>query len=385
VNSGAPRASDSTPGQTGGGQTDNSGFLLGDDGKAVDTNGIPLNIGTETKCDGIDENNNGIVDDVDVGHDGLCDCLHIGFFGALASDAGNKTGAFEAWLNARSSVPVVTIQAQTTITADVLNGLQVLVVGNLGARKNNAGGGFAQAELDAIYKWVNESGGGVITLAGYTANETDVVPTVTLLGPFGMSYDYKGRGPGVDGTGAPPVIANHILAPAHPTLDGIQAVGVYNAYPVTGDGQPLIGDGTNVLAMAKEVGMGHVYVFSDEWITQDALWQPNAARPLTQCEQQCNQCKQQCANCDTQCQNCQMQPCEGGQQQVPDGGTCRRGCDQGCSSCTTNCTTCEAACNTCSAAEGNTQLDIPRFWLEIFRWLTPSNECQVPLPTETVR
>src|SRR5690349_21974706 len=28
--------------------------------------------------------------------------------------------------------------------------------------------------------------------------------------------------------------------------------------------------------------------------------------------------------------------------QVPDGGTCRRGCDQGCSSCTNNCTTCEA-------------------------------------------
>src|SRR5687768_1442944 len=47
------------------------GFLLDDDSQAVDANGNPVNIGTEVACDGVDENNNGVVDDVDKGKDGL--------------------------------------------------------------------------------------------------------------------------------------------------------------------------------------------------------------------------------------------------------------------------------------------------------------------------
>ncbi len=35
----------------------------------VDTNPSP------EVCDGIDNDGNGIIDDVDVGHDGVCDCL----------------------------------------------------------------------------------------------------------------------------------------------------------------------------------------------------------------------------------------------------------------------------------------------------------------------
>lgn len=380
----APRLPNVDPGQPG--VTPPNGFLLGADGQNVDANGVPTNIGTETLCDGKDENGNGIIDDVDKGRDGLCDCLHIGFFGALASDAGNKTGAFEAWLNARSDIPVKTISATTTITADVLAGLEVLVVGNLKDRPHDNSGktGFSQAELDAISKWVNEDGGGIMTLAGYTANADDAEPTAALLAPFGLGYDYKGRGAGVDNMGSPPMIFRDIITPDHPTVAGITAMGVYNAYPVTGSGTAIFSDGTNVLGRAEEVGKGHVFAFADEWITQDALWLPMANRPLTQCQQACNQCNNNtCANCNTQCTNCQNQPCDGGQQ-VADGGVCRRGCDQSCTQCTSNCTTCEQACTTCTAAEAGDTLDIPRFWLNVMRWLTPSNECQVPLPTQIV-
>src|SRR4051812_41188923 len=59
-------------------------FLIGDQGDAIDANGNPINIGSEAACDGVDENDNGIIDDVDKGKDGLCDCLHIGFLGGLA-------------------------------------------------------------------------------------------------------------------------------------------------------------------------------------------------------------------------------------------------------------------------------------------------------------
>lgn len=375
----APVLPDAPPGTPSGGGNDD-GFLLGETGDAVDANGNPLNIGSELACDGVDENQNEIIDDVDKGKDGLCDCLRIGFLGDFASDAGNQTGAFETWLEERSDVPVAHIRAQDPLTAEALASLQVLVIGNMAQRASS--GGYSAAEVQVLADWVQQ-GGGVMSLAGYTARESDITPTVALLAPLGVSYDYQGRGPGVLGMGAPPVIVRGIADPTHPTMDGIRALGVYNAYPVTGDGTVIVQDAGLVLAMAKTVGSGRVFAFSDEWITQDLLWSPMQNRPLTPCQQGCNQCAMQCAACDRQCSDCQLQPCQGGQI-VPDGGTCARGCDQGCSSCSTSCDSCEQICATCSAQEVNDTLDIPRFWLNVLRWLTPANECQVPIPPTVV-
>jgi hypothetical protein len=357
------------------------GVLIGDGSQAVDPNGNPVNIGSELACDGVDENNNGITDDVDKGRDGLCDCLRIAFLGDFASDAGNSTGAFESWLEARSDVPVTHIGARDALSPELLANLQVVVIGNLSQRANSTP--YSPAEIDALRQWVEVGAGGLMSLAGYTAREADIVPTVALIAPTGLSYDYTGRGPGVLGMGAPPMITRGIVAADHPSLDGITAMGIYNAYPVVGDGQVLIREGNFTLAMAKTFGAGNVFAFSDEWITQDALWMPMLNRPLSPCQQSCNQCNMQCASCDQQCEACQLQPCQGGQQ-VPDGGTCVRGCDQGCQACSGNCQTCESACAACSALEEGGQLDIPRFWLNTLRWLTPANECQVPVPIDIV-
>lgn len=357
------------------------GILIGDGSDAVDSNGNPINIGTELSCDGLDENQNGIIDDVDKGQDGLCDCLRIGFLGDFVSDAGNRTGAFEAWLEDRSDVPVTHIGARETLTPELLSELQVVVIGNMSQR---AGGpAYAPAEVEALYRWVEAEAGGLMSLAGYTARETDIVPTMELLAPTGLGYDYMGRGPGVLGTGAPPVLTSGIVAPDHPALDGVAVMGVYNAYPVVGDGQVLIREGNFNLAMAKTVGLGNVFAFSDEWITQDALWGPMLERPLSPCQQACRQCEMQCSSCDQQCAACQQQPCQGGQL-PPDGGTCARGCDQACDSCSGNCQACEQTCEACSALEPSTALDVPRFWLNVLRWLTPANECQVPVPLQIV-
>ncbi len=347
-------------------------------GLAVEPGGVPANIGSETSCDGLDENNNGVIDDVDVGRDGLCDCLRIGFLGELASDAGNQTGAFEAWLEARSDIPVTHIGSDQPLTEATFEGLQVVVVGNLSRRASS--GGFEAQEVEALHRWILQ-GGGLITLAGYTARDADVAPTAQLLTPTGLGYDYQGRGPGVLGMGAPPVLVDGIAQPDHPTLAGIDVMGVYNAYPVVGDGDVLItGDGFT-LAMAKLLGEGHLIVFSDEWITQDALWSDNPPpRQLSPCEQGCRQCEMRCESCDRQCTACEMQPCQGGQDPAP-GEPCVRGCDQACQSCSGQCGQCQATCDACIGDVVMGELDVPRFWLNSMRWLTPANECQVPVPT----
>lgn len=345
------------------------------------SSGGPRNVGTELLCDGIDENGNGIIDDVDVGRDGLCDCLRIGFIGSVASDAGDDTAAFETWLAERSDIPVTQFEPGDILTPGALDGLQVIIVGNLAARANS--GGYSPAEVNVLREWVEVQGGGMITLAGYTASEADIVPTIQLLEPSGLSYDYQGRGSGIFGTGAPPFTTRGLLNTEHPTMDTLVAMGVYNAYPVIGDGEVLIREGNFNLAMAKSFGEGVVFAFSDEWITQDSLWYPLENLPLTQCQQQCAQCETQCNACDRQCDNCQAQPCQGGQV-VPDGGTCIRGCDNGCSSCSSQCNACEPLCDACRAEDANDRLDIPRFWLNTLRWLTPENECKVPIPSVTI-
>src|SRR5688572_19925228 len=55
-----------TPSTGGGTPSADNPFMI-DDQSLVDENGKPRNVGTEALCDGVDENMNGITDDVDKG------------------------------------------------------------------------------------------------------------------------------------------------------------------------------------------------------------------------------------------------------------------------------------------------------------------------------
>src|SRR6186713_712007 len=81
---------------------------------------------TPEVCDGVDNDDNGIIDDVDVAGDGICDCLRIGTLGTIGpwSNGGN---IFRDWLNERSSTPAVEI-GHGALTAEVLSELDVLVL-----------------------------------------------------------------------------------------------------------------------------------------------------------------------------------------------------------------------------------------------------------------
>lgn len=346
---------------------------------ATSSDGKPHNLGSETECNGMDDNGNGIIDDVDVGNDGLCDCLNIGFFGEVASDAGSETAQFEAWLLERSSVPVQRLAATETLTAEWLAGVQVLVVGGLQSRSAQSGAAFSEAERAAFDSWLH-GGGGVFVLAGYTEDSRDAQPTVELITNTGMSYDLQSvPSEGVIGQGeTPPVWLDGIVAPDHPSVEGVEAIGVYYGYPVTGDGTPILQAQGYTLAMVKEVGAGRAFVFADEWITQDVTWSGLTVGGNDPCQQPCQEQSNICRIANEQCERCALEPCSDPNETDLD--ACTKGCQPSCESETNRCNTYTQQCETCSAERATREQATPRLWLNTLRWLTPQNECQVEIP-----
>lgn len=349
-----------------------------DDGSGEGSSGVPR-LGTETLCDGIDENGNGIIDDVDVGRDGLCDCIRLGFFGEVSSDAGGETAAFQAWLEERSGqIPVQNLRATETLTAEWLADLHVVIVGGMQERAA-LGAPFTQAELDALDTWLIERGGGVFTLAGYTESSGDAEPTNALLARLGIQYQTSGiAAAGVIGEGAPPIWLTGIASPDHPSVEGVEQFGFYFGYPVAGDGLVVMRDRGYDLAMAKEYGAGRVFVFGDEWITQDVTWSGSVVGGNDPCQQPCNEQASTCRISAEQCSRCDMEPCS--DPNDTDLTTCSKGCQPSCESETRRCLDYTAQCDACSADAEAREQATPRLWLNTIRWLTPANECQVEIP-----
>jgi hypothetical protein len=261
-----------------GGSSGNDIIADGGDGAGVELGGAPgqggdpkpQNLGSEESCDGVDDNDNGIVDDVDVGKDGLCDCLAIGLLGE-AANWGGDTNAFMDWLTERSSITPVRIAPGTAISADTFADLDVVILENL-AQKGYSGG-YSAGEISAFGDWV-ESGGGVVGLTGYSANDQDVDATNQLLDPLGVSYAAIGLGSGLfPGTDKAITVDGFIK---HPTTEGVEAIGIYYGYPVAGDGKVVIEQDGSDLAIAKDqIGGengGKVFLWGDEWITYTPLW-----------------------------------------------------------------------------------------------------------------
>jgi hypothetical protein len=350
-------------------------------GPSPNGSGGPIT-GTETTCDGQDNDHNGIIDDVDVGKDGLCDCIHIGFFGDVASDAGTATGSFEAWLVARSGlIPIQHLAATETLTSAWLSNLQVLIVGGLKKRAASAGSNpaFSAVELAAFDDWVQNKGGGAVTLSGYTTSIADARPVSELLQHSGLSYDLNSvSGAGVISEDGPPVWLNEIATPDHPIVDGVKEVGIYFGYPVLGDGTVIFtGEGYN-LGMAKQWGKGHVFAFSDEWITQDATWSGLAKGQQNPCQQECNEQQNICRISTEQCAQCETQPCS--DPADTDITTCAKGCQTSCKNETDRCAMYTQQCATCTDGVVERAEATPRLWLNAIRWLTPDNQCKVSIP-----
>ncbi|MEB2310450.1 MAG: hypothetical protein OZ921_12030 [Sorangiineae bacterium] len=214
--------------------------------------------GSPEVCDGVDNDGNGIVDDVDVGGDGVCDCLLIATLGVPGT--WGQGDVFATWLDSRSDVGAVSLNAQL-LTRELLEKYDVVVAEDL----SKMGRGYSPAEVQALADWVR-AGGGLMTLIGY-ADPSEIANANLLLGAYGMSYGSQQILAKPDSTSTVPITQ----WVAHPVTDGITRIGVDNGYPVNGGTTLATEQGWNVLAVS-ELSKGHVLMWGDEWITYNSEW-----------------------------------------------------------------------------------------------------------------
>jgi hypothetical protein len=212
-------------------------------------------------CDGRDNDGNGTIDDVDVGQDGVCDCLTIA---TLGIPGGSGVGdVFGGWLDTRSESGADDL-GDDTLTPELLDRYQVIVAQDL--HNQDA---YTAAELDALQAWV-EAGGGLLTLVGYSS-PTERTNVNQVLARFGLSY---AAAPILARNGAKSVPVTTWVE--HPVTAGVTRVGVDNGYEVEGSGATLASEAGFDLLKAQKVGLGHVIAWGDEWITYDSEWKNNA-------------------------------------------------------------------------------------------------------------
>jgi hypothetical protein len=177
---------------------------------------------------------------------------------------------------------VQTYVTDTPITADFLAQYDVLILQALEAREGGPYWQLDAAELAAFEGWIRE-GGGVITLTGYGANTAEVNPTNQLLGFSGLSYatdDILGTGTCPDNdccctSNSVPVTGWNAM---NPVAANIMRVGAFHGRSVLGaSGDDVVAQGATVYGGTRQVDMGRVFVFADEWVTYTSQWDGTGA------------------------------------------------------------------------------------------------------------
>lgn len=236
----------------------------------------PVAVSAREVCDGVDDDANGIVDDLDANGDGLCDCLRIGVLGFPGRQG--TIDAIRAWMHGRA-VPTA-ILAGEELTPARLAGLDVVVVqdvrdgaGDGTAGQEGIGVGIGRPYLDsevrALAAWV-DAGGGLLTLAAFSSTAGENTNVNRLLSPFGLSY---GTSRILESSSGSTLPVTHWDG-SHPVASGISRIGVNTGYAVSGGAlvawEPA--PGAYDVGRAVEWGRGRVFAWGDEWIEYDSEW-----------------------------------------------------------------------------------------------------------------
>jgi hypothetical protein len=114
-----------------------------------------------------------------------CTCLHLALLGTLDSSADDtNTQPFVDWLNTSSggTAMVTIITTKPTIDKTFLAQYDILLVANVNSWV------FTQDEQAAVADWVKTTGGGIISLTGFTSVATEPAATSQLISFAGITY-----------------------------------------------------------------------------------------------------------------------------------------------------------------------------------------------------
>jgi hypothetical protein len=217
-------------------------------------------------------------------------CMNILSLGKVAHYGGNSdsTDAFQQYLNSKSTARMTLSTDRTTLTRERLAGYDLVILQALEDSEYTGFWTYGQDEVDALADWVR-AGHALVALTGYGSNPDEVQAANQLLAFAGIAYGksdtfascpdnycyctdssvpFRGWSPGS-------FLGEHMAA-----RNGAPgAVGVFHGRPITCDDaaggpcQPVASDpAAGMVGVAKQVGNGRVFVWSDEWVTYTSQW-----------------------------------------------------------------------------------------------------------------
>ncbi|MCA9661438.1 MAG: hypothetical protein KC486_24070 [Myxococcales bacterium] len=243
--------SDTTATSTTTGATDSDTDVTTGDTTGVDCTPVSDD---EVTCDGIDDDCNGIIDDVDVGGDGFCDCLKIALFGSPGS---NPNSQFEAWLTDQGTTVKRIGQQGEAVTPDFIGDYDVIILDLLPRD-------YSAEEAGHFQDWV-EAGGGLMAMTGHTANESIAVARPnSIVEPMGVRY--------IGGLYSQAVtdFTDHPLTKG---LTSVTFLGGFRVEDVMGDNTIIATLPPGPVAIAQQRVDGRIYLWGDEWVQFDSEWQ----------------------------------------------------------------------------------------------------------------
>jgi hypothetical protein len=210
-------------------------------------------------CNDLDDDCNGVVDDLDAGGDGICDCLSIALVG---NQGANPSAEFQAWLEMQGTqVDRIHTNANEPMTPAVLANYDILILDWMVRN-------YTAQEAADVRTWI-EQGGGLMSLTGHVNNNTVIDRPNSLLGPMGLTYN------GSKGFFSGPIVN---FSP-HPITMGLTSISFFGGLYIdiapdgVGVNETIMTLPQGPVGVVQERKEGHVFVFGDEWVEFDSEWQ----------------------------------------------------------------------------------------------------------------